>query len=115
MVSSKNSGAMVTLGGACLSRCSLHSDGTGVVQRAIVANEVHVTGDEYREGRPHHHAGSEHDAVYELVLTGRKTGHHQIVVFHRELVRKRTAKHVESERLAKRTQQHIVTQMIERG
>ena len=94
---------------------SLHGDGTGVVQRSVIADKVHVTGDEYREERPHHHAGSERDAVRELVLTGCKTGHHQVVVFHRELVRKRTAEDVEPERPAEHTQQHVVAQMIERG
>ena len=86
----------------------LHGDGTGVVQCAVVADKVHVARNKNREERPHHHAGSERDVVNKLVLTCRKTGHHQVGVFHRELVRKRSAEHVEPERPAERTQQHIV-------
>ena len=82
---------MVTLDGVCLSRCSLHGDGTGIVQCAVVADKVHVSRNKNREERPHHHAGSERDAVNKLVLAGRKTGHHQVVVFHRKLVCKRSA------------------------
>ena len=93
----------------------LHGDGTGVVQRAVVADKVHVARNKDREERSHHHAGSECDAVNKLILTRCKTGHHQVVVFHRELVRKRTAEDVEPERPAEHTQQHVVAQMIERG
>ena len=94
---------------------SLHGDGAGVVQRAVVADKVHIARNKNREERPHHHAGSERDAVRKLVLTGRKTRHHQVVIFHRELVRKRSTEHVESERPAERTQQHVMAQVIERG
>ena len=92
----------------------LHGDGTGVVQRAVVADKVHVARNKNREKRPHHHAGSKCDAVNKLVLAGHKTGHHQVVVFHRELVRKSTAEHVEPERPTERTQQHVMAQMVER-
>ena len=61
---------------------SLHSDGTGVVQRAVVADKVHISRNKNREERPHHHAGSKCNAVNKLVLTRRKTGYHQVVIFH---------------------------------
>jgi len=93
----------------------LHGDGTGVVQRAVVAEKIHVSRNKNREKCPHHHAGSERNAVNKLILTCRKTGHHQVVVFHRELVRERSAEHVEPERPAERTQQHVMAQVIERG
>ena len=44
---------------------SLHGDGTGVVQRAVVAKKVHVSRNKNREERPHHHAGSERNAIRE--------------------------------------------------
>ena len=66
---------------------SLHGDSAGVVDGGISADKVHIPRNKNREERPHHHAGSERDAVNKLVLTGRKTGHHQVVIFHRELVR----------------------------
>ena len=61
---------------------SLHGDGTGVVQRAVVADKVHISRNKNREERPHHHAGSKCNAVNKLVLTRRKTGYHQVVIFH---------------------------------
>ena len=70
---------------------SLHGDGTGVVQRAVVADKVHVARNKNREKRPHQHTGPERNTVGELALAGRKTGNHQVVIFHRELVRKRSA------------------------
>ena len=93
----------------------LDGDCARVVQGLVVAEEVHVSGNEEGAYCAQRHSGAEHEVEGEPVVPCGEPRHHQVGIFHRETVRESAAEHVEPERPTDYAEKHVVPQVVERG